>query len=558
MNLKCPGLKIGNHTVLIFGLLACLSGNCNKPEENVPQISSLTDIEGNIYKTVKIGTQWWMAENLSTTRYNDGSDILELSSNNDFGYYKIPAYCWYYDKITGSSYGAIYNWYAVNTGMLCPTGWSVPSSADWTDLIDYLGGEEVAGNKMKETGNTHWAILNEEANNKSGFTARPGAARAYPDPGYYRGLGFNNNNGDVAIWWAATESDGNAWIYYVRADTGKVGSYLAPQNAGFNIRCIKDKADSKAPAIPVLTTASVTSILPTTALSGGNVSDDGGAPVSSRGLCWSTSEDPKIELSPNVVSGNGKGSFSVQLAGLVPNTTYFVRAYAINSAGTGYGNQVSFTTAPVQTGTITDIDGNIYKTVNIGTKVWMAENLKTTKYSDGTEIPLVTNSSKWSALTDPGYCWYENDSYANRELYGALYNWYCIGKTSNGGRNICPVGWHVPTDAEWTILTDYLGGEYVAGGKLKEAGSTWTLPNNGATNETGFTARPGGYCDSKGTFGGKGTSAAWWSSSDWRNWPGEPITLALARTIMFNLTIIYREKFGVSMKTGYSVRCLKD
>ena len=117
----------------------------------------------------------------------------------------------------------------------------------------------------------------------------------------------------------------------------------------------------------------------------------------------------------------------------------------------------------------------------------MAENLKTTKYRDGTSIPLVTENTAWLNLTTPGYCWYNNDAAHYKSTYGALYNWYVLNAGSNGWKNVCPTGWHVPTDAEWTTLTTYLGGESIAGGKLKETGTShWLSPNTVATNETGL------------------------------------------------------------------------
>ena len=134
-------------------------------------------------------------------------------------------------------------------------------------------------------------------------------------------------------------------------------------------------------------------------------------------------------------------------------------------------------------GSMTDKDGNIYKTILIGTQTWMVENLKTTKYNDGTSIPFVSEPTSWSNLSTPACCWQQNDP-ARKVTYGVLYNWYTI----NTGK-LCPKTWHVPSDSEWTALTDYLGGENVAGGKLKESGfKHWYSPNTGATNEVAFSA----------------------------------------------------------------------
>jgi uncharacterized protein (TIGR02145 family) len=167
-------------------------------------------------------------------------------------------------------------------------------------------------------------------------------------------------------------------------------------------------------------------------------------------------------------------------------------------------------------GTMSDIDGNTYKTIQIGTQTWMAENLKVTKYSNGSAIPLVTDEAAWAALTTPGYCWYDNDAATHKGTYGALYNWYVVDTVSNGSKNVCPMGWHVPTDAEWTSLITYLGGEDIAGGKLKETGKThWKDPNQGATNESGFTALPGGLRSLDGVSYNIGISGSWWSSTEY-------------------------------------------
>jgi hypothetical protein len=153
----------------------------------------------------------------------------------------------------------------------------------------------------------------------------------------------------------------------------------------------------------VLSTATVNNITETTATGGGNVTSQGNSAVSARGVCWSISANPSTS-DAHTTDGSGTGSFTSNITGLIANTLYYVRAYATNSAGTGYGNQQSFTTQQGTGGTVTDIDGNVYHTVTIGTQTWMVENLKTTKYNDGTAIPLVTDSATWIHLTTPGYC----------------------------------------------------------------------------------------------------------------------------------------------------------
>jgi uncharacterized protein (TIGR02145 family) len=159
---------------------------------------------------------------------------------------------------------------------------------------------------------------------------------------------------------------------------------------------------------------------------------------------------------------------------------------------------------------VSDIDGNVYKIVTIGSQTWMAENLKTTKLYDGMSIPNKTIVSFWPNFTTFAYCWYDNDTIVNKNVYGALYNWYTVltGK-------LCPQGWHIPSEEEWTTLSTYLGGLNSAGGKLKEIGTThWNSPNSDATNETGFTALPGGLIYNGGSFTQIGYEAIWWSSTE--------------------------------------------
>ena len=196
-------------------------------------------------------------------------------------------------------------------------------------------------------------------------------------------------------------------------------------------------------------------------------------------------------------------------------------------------------------GPVTDIDGNVYKTVKIGNQWWMAENLKVTKYKDGSAIPNVTKGTLWNGLTTGAYCNYDNKE-SNVATYGRLYNWYAI----NTG-NLCPTGWHVPTDAEWTTLTDYLGGTSVAGGKLKETGTThWNSPNTGATNETGFTALPGGSSANYGTFYLIGYFGNWWCATEYGT------SYAWYRDVSYNGSSVYRNFSG--KQDGFSVRCLLD
>lgn len=198
-------------------------------------------------------------------------------------------------------------------------------------------------------------------------------------------------------------------------------------------------------------------------------------------------------------------------------------------------------------GTMTDQDGNTYKTIKIGTQTWMAENLQTTKYRNGDPIPNVTDNDAWINLTTGAYCNYDNDA-AIGKVYGHLYNWYA----ATDSRNIAPTGWHVPTDEEWTILTDYLGGEFAAGYKLTENGTGyWATPVSGTTNESGFTALPAGWRSYIGTYFTIGYSGAWWSVTEYST------SHARGRSMYSGLNIS-RSFYGDGKFLGFSVRCLKD
>ena len=195
---------------------------------------------------------------------------------------------------------------------------------------------------------------------------------------------------------------------------------------------------------------------------------------------------------------------------------------------------------------VKDINGNIYKTVYIGTQEWMAENLKVSKYNDGTSIPNISDKTKWGNNTTGAWCNYNNDASKNGK-YGKLYNWYAV----SGRKNVCPTGWHVPSDAEWTVLTDYLGGEIVAGGKMKEVGTTrWDSPNADATNTSLFTGLPGGNRHDSGNYYSVGSGGYWWSSS-------EDHTLNA-----WNRFLDYYDggagRNGNGKNDGLSVRCLRD
>jgi uncharacterized protein (TIGR02145 family) len=270
---------------------------------------------------------------------------------------------------------------------------------------------------------------------------------------------------------------------------------------------------------------------------------------------WDTTTNytKNIAAIPATLTGSSATLVYASLTGLKPSTEYFFRLKVTAESGTFYGKDTSFTTSGTNStfvtfnpdliyGDMTDIDENVYKTIVIGTQTWMAENLKTTRFSNGQAIDYVPVSTIWTDSTSAAYCWYNADSV----IYGALYNWAAV---SNG--NLCPVGWHVPSDAEWTVLTDYLGGESGSAGKLMETGTVhWNATNVSTTNNSGFTALPGGYRSNQGVYSNIKRYSFWWSSTGYSD------LNAWCRQIFYSYDNTTRT--NSAKQSGLSVRCVKD
>ena len=422
--------------------------------------------------TVTIGTQTWQAKNLNVTTYRNGDVIPEVQDASAWASLTTGAWCHYNnDPANDAIYGKLYNWYAVNDSRgLAPTGFHVPTDTELTAVTD-----------MKDPAR---------------FAGLPGGYRdSYGGAFYYIG--------SLGYWWSSSENDtANAWYRYLDYYSGNAFSYATNKTYGFSVRCLVDAV------APTITTTAVSSIGTTTASSGGVITADGGASVRQRGLVWSTSTNPTIALSTKTQDGTGTGTYTSALSGLIGNTTYYVRAYATNSAGIGYGAEVSFATLAPPTEVV------------IGTQTWQDKNLNVTTYRNGDVIPEVQGATDWESLTIGAWCHYNNDP-ANDAIYGKLYNWYAV----NDSRGLAPSGFHVPTDTELTAVTN-----------MKDT--------------AGFAGLPGGYRGTNGTFSTIGNLGFWWSSTEYGT------TNAWSRYLSYDFGSAFRN--GYNKKEGFSVRCLRD
>lgn len=337
-------------------------------------------------------------------------------------------------------------------------------------------------------------------------------------------------------------------IYHVRAYATNIAGTAYGNDVPFT---------TLATALPVLSTTAVTSIEVITAVSGGNITVAGAGTIETRGVCWATTSSPTISDS-KTADGIGTGSFTSDLNGLTAGTRYYIRAYATNNAGTGYGNQLIFDTK------IADNEGNTYSIVNIGAQVWMKENLATSKYNNGNNIGTTT-SLDISTEPTPKYQWAYGDNESNVATYGRLYTFYAVTDV----RGVCPTGWHIPSEAEWTILHDYLanyGFAFHPGvdddiAKSMAATSGWVTDptagnvgnNQASNNASGFTGLPGGFRKGNEGIFQELTLNGYWGSSSVGSIPG---STAWWHNLNSSGAYLYKGDFGPW--NGYSIRCIKN
>ena len=337
---------------------------------------------------------------------------------------------------------------------------------------------------------------------------------------------IGNTTGDIQIW------NGTNWV---NVSAGLPGQLLTISTMG-----VPSWQPSPNIVLPTVYLSELYKILPFSIDFSADISSDGGGQILAKGIVYSTNNLPTL-LDFTIMTGSDAGSFTGSISSLLPNTTYYIRAFATNNLGTRYSNQLLENTSLIAT----DLDGNMYPGIKIGTQTWLSKNLNVTKYQNNDSIEQVISSSTWLNLMEGAWSYSDNSS-SYGGTYGKLYNWFA----ATDQRKICPIGWKIPSDADWTILTDFLGGLDVAGGKLKSTGiSIWQIPNNWANNLSYFSGLPGGYRDESGQFLGLGYYGLWWSStSDGPN--------ALSRYVYNEFN--YASKDSSAKNQGLAIRCLME
>lgn len=496
---------------------------------------------GQVYHTVQIGTQCWFKENL-----NIGVQISGVQQPSDNG--TIEKYC--YDDLTVNCdiYGGLYKWnemmqYAavpMSQG-ICPPGWHIPGQQEYQLLTDFLGGHMIAGGKMKMTGTSYWNPPNTGATNESHFSAK--GAGYKDDYCCFSSLKFYTS------YWTSTPdvNPGNAGSLYLYNDVASIYNYNADKNYGFSVRCIKSvNAPPVLPYDPDPATGSANQ--PVNTVLAWSCSDPDNDPLL-YDLYFGTTNPPSL-----VVSGLVSPAYD---PGVLSNaTTYFWKVVVHDGAGhTTAGTVWTFSTPAsgpcYGAANVVDFQGNVYPTVEIGNQCWMAANLKT-----GTMIPGIVLSSDNDVIEK--YC--QDNDLVNCDVYGALYSWNEVMQysTTPGIQGICPSNWHVPTDGDWAILNDFLGGTFASGGPLKATGTLeggtglWWSPNTGATNASGFSALPGGFHELTGLFAQLGQTAKFWTSTESSLAPDK----AWARYLGYSYE--YLGWYYDSKVYGFSVRCIRN
>lgn len=579
-----------------------------------PGTPTVTDADGNTYATIQVGDQCWMRENLKTKHYADGTPITHYSSTpgTNRPTYHYPER----DTLRTEIYGLLYNWTAAmrdtslatnanpsNVQGVCPDGWHLPSVAEFSDMLSYIqsiecyrcnGYTTYVGKALADdvalwsemSGNCYTGNR-ESPNNLSGFSARPA------------GLvnGFDMHFGIASFMQTTTRHTNytDSYVFSIWADNGAAGFGALPNiySSHKSVRCVKN-ASTPSGSINV-TTGAATEVTATSAKLNGTVANPDNVEITARGFEWKASG--AADYSQVTATGD---TMSHGLTSLATCTEYIYRAFVTTADGTIYGSEVTFTASSVTpvgddgkpcsgTPTVTDHEGNVYNTVQIGNQCWMKDNLRTTT-SPSTGKYLIPAADAGQTLTGKQARWYNNDSVTSAQMkYGLLYNWNAAVDTFNTAfeetsvndnnnnnivvtftghrRGICPIGWHLPSDAEWTLLNNYVGGQsgYVCGGnttntaKALASATRWNSSSNTCAvgsepclnNATGFSVVPAGFWSST-SFYLAGNDVFFWSSTQGETYDN----YAFTRLVGHDYSDLYRNDNYKG--NGYSVRCLRD
>ncbi len=528
--------------------------------------STIADVDGNIYNTELIGDQCWMKENLKTTHYRYGVPIEYPGSNNNYWNDNIEgAYAWYEnDANWKESYGALYNWYAVNNAFgLCPTGWHVPSDGDWTQLTEFVwaqgypndpyssGGAANAvkscrqinspwGGDCTTTEHPRWNSHN--INNGFdifGYNALPAGLRT--------GYGSFQELSTGAFWWSSSAFGLNySLAWYVYNEGSEIATNDFDYSYGFSIRCIKDET----PVNPYFNLN-----LEVNPEGSGSVTGSGQYPAGNM-----------IGITATPYAGWAFISWTDEDGAIVSTLNSFLYAmpYTDITLTANFVEEESWLSCP-GTPTVIDFDGNVYNTVLMGDQCWMKENLKTTHDAAGNDITR--------------YCFDNNSAYC--ELYGGLYTWATVmngavssNNNPSGVQGICPEGWHLPSEDEWSQLVDYVSTQGFpnsnapngAGNALKSCRQVksplgghcnttvhprWFSDNtHHGFDEFSFSALPGGNRLTNGSFYSLSSGGYWWSSTEHSS------TIALCRMISYSNGDVIN--YSGNKSNSFSVRCLRD
>ena len=466
-----------------------------------------------------------------TTKTSDGTGIGSFTSN-----------------ITGLSLGTTYyvRSYATNS-----SGTSYGTEVSFTTSAGSLATISATVSATSITTSAATSGGNITADGGSSITARGVVWNSSTSPTISLSTKTSNGTGTGAFTSNITGLSAGT-LYYVRS--------YATNAAGTNYGTEISFTTSAGSLATLAATVAATTITSSGATSGGNITADGGSSITARGVVWATTTSPTISLSTKTSNGTGTGSFTSSITGLSAGTLYYVRSYATNTAGTSYGTQISFTTLAACTcastatcpSTVTDRESNSYDVLTLGGQCWMKQNLRVTTLNDGTTIPVDAGGTTtgnaagytgWLNTTTSAMTVYEHNA-SNLTTFGYLYNQYAV----NDPKGLCPSGWRVPTDAEWTTLTTCLGGELVAGEKMKVPGTTlWTV-NYDANNCSDFSGLPGGFRRNDGLFYFKGENAYFWSSTSAKNRALSGYSKELRASNDAN---------SYQQNVGLSVRCIK-